>query len=256
MRVFIAALLLLPAAALASSQLDGTWKSNVNSMKVTGKPDVYLLADGEYTCSSCDPELKVKADGAEHQVTGHSYYDTAMVKITSPTSDEGVLKQGGKEAIRFTDTVSADGTTLTSKFTNHIGDKVVTGELVEKRLASGPPGSHPVSGSWQQQQFKGNDALRTVEYQMTTDHFVMRWNGTGYDAKFDGKEYPIKGDPGHTVVTVKRIDPNTVEEIDHRQGKVVDEIRLAAAKDGKTIEVTDKDLAHGQTTTYTLEKQQ
>ncbi|TLY70078.1 MAG: hypothetical protein E6K45_00560 [Gammaproteobacteria bacterium] len=84
----------------------------------------------------------------------------------------------------------------------------------------------------------------------------MRWNGTGYDAKFDGKEYPIKGDPGHTVVTVKRIDPNTVEEIDHRQGKVVDEIRLAAAKDGKTIDVTDKDLAHGQTTTYTLEKQQ
>src|SRR5205814_9221559 len=114
MRIFIAALLLLPAAALASSQLDGTWKSNVNSVKVTGKPDMYLLADGEYTCSSCDPELKVKADGAEHQVTGHSYYDTAMVKITSPTSDEGVLKQGGKEAMRFTDTVSADGTTPTS----------------------------------------------------------------------------------------------------------------------------------------------
>src|SRR5205085_2745552 len=126
MRVFIAALLLLPAAALASSQLDGTWKSNVNSMKVTGKPDVYLLADGEYTCSSCDPELKVKADGAEHQVTGHSYYDTAMVKITRQTSEEGVLKTSGKGAIRFTNTGSDDGTTLTTKFTNQIGDKVVT----------------------------------------------------------------------------------------------------------------------------------
>jgi hypothetical protein len=36
---------------------------------------------------------------------------------------------------------------------------------------------------------------------------------------------------------------------------VVDEIHLAAAQDGKTIAVTDKDVAHGQTTTYTLDKQ-
>ena len=63
------------------------------------------------------------------------------------------------------------------------------------------------------------------------------------------------GDPGRTVVTVKRIDDNTVEETDHRQGKVVDEIRLAVAKDGRTVQVTDKDVAHGQMTTYTLEKQ-
>jgi hypothetical protein len=44
-------------------------------------------------------------------------------------------------------------------------------------------------------------------------------------------------------------------ETDSRAGKVTDEVRLAAAKDGKTITVTDKDLIHGQTTTMTLEKQ-
>ena len=49
MRILIPALLLVPAAALASSAFDGTWKSNVDSVKVTGKPDVYLLAGGEYT---------------------------------------------------------------------------------------------------------------------------------------------------------------------------------------------------------------
>jgi len=37
-------------------------------------------------------------------------------------------------------------------------------------------------------------------------------------------------------------------------GKVTDEIRIAAAKDGKTVDVTDKDMRRGQTTTYTLEK--
>jgi hypothetical protein len=255
MRIVIPALALVPAAALASSAFDGTWKTNLDSMKVTGKPDVYLLANGEYICSSCSPELKVKADGVEHQVTGHAYYDTAMVKVTGPNSDEVVLKQGGKEIARFSDTISADGATLTTRFTNHAGEQVVNGEVIEKRIASGPPGSHAVSGSWQQQQLKGNETMRTVQYEMKPDHFVMHWNGQSYDAKFDGKEYPVVGDPGHTVVTLKRLDANTVEETDHRQGKVVDEIRLAAAKDGKTIAVTDKDVAHGQTTTYTLEKQ-
>ncbi len=90
---------------------------------------------------------------------------------------------------------------------------------------------------------------------MTADGFSMHWNGQSYSAKFDGKEYPVENDPGHTVVTLKRIDENTVEEIDHRMGKVTDEIRLAAAKDGKTINVTDKDPQHGQTTSFTLEKQ-
>jgi hypothetical protein len=256
MRTVVAALLLVPAAALASSAFDGTWKTNLDSLKVTGKPDVYLLANGEYTCSSCYPELKVKADGAEHPVTGHAYYDTAMVKVISPTSDEIVLKQGGKEFARINETVSADGTTLTGKFTNHVGAKVITGEVIEKRIAAGPPGSHAISGSWQQQHLTGNEVMRTVQYEMTPEHFTMHWNGQSYEAKFDGKEYPVEGDPGHTVVTLKKLDANTVLETDHRQGKVVDEIRLAVATDGKTVQVTDKDVAHGQTTTYTLDKQQ
>jgi len=77
-----------------------------------------------------------------------------------------------------------------------------------------------------------------------------------YNAKFDGSEYPVHGDPGKTMVTVKRVDDHTVEETDHRQGKVTDKIRLAAASDDKTIEVTDNDVIHQQVTNYTLQKQQ
>ena len=39
-------------------------------------------------------------------------------------------------------------------------------------------------------------------------------------------------------------------------GKVTDEIHLAAAKDGQSIEVTDNDVLHHQITTFTLDKQQ
>jgi hypothetical protein len=246
--------LLLPAAALARTGFDGTWTTNMNSLKTTGKPLVLLLTGGEYTCSSCNPPYTVKADGAEHQVTGQAYFDAARVKVTGPTSAEIVLNRGSKELVRFRDTVSADGATLTSKVTNHVGAQTVTDELTARRVAAAPSDSHPLSGSWVEQQHVAGD-LRPVQYRMTADGFQMRWNGQSYDAKFDGKEYPVAGDPGKTTVSLKKIDDATVLEIDHRQGKVVDEIRLAIARDGNTITVIDKDTAHGQTVTYTLERQ-
>src|ERR1700691_4834513 len=196
--------LLLPAAALAGTGFDGTWKTNMESLKTTGKPLVLLLAGGECACSSCNPPYTVKADGAEHKVTGQV--------------------------------------------------QTVSDELTAKRVAAAPADSHPLSGSWVEQQHVGGD-LRQVRYRMTAEGFQMRWNGQSYDAKFDGREYPVAGDPGKTTVSLKKIDDATVEETDHRQGKVVDQIRLALAKDGNTITVIDKDIAHGQTVTYTLEKQ-
>src|SRR6202167_6099517 len=246
--------LLLPAAAIAGTGFDGTWKTNMDSLKATGKPIVLVLTRGEYTCSSCNPPYTVKADGAEHRVSGQAYFDTAKVKVTGPSSAEIVLKHGSKELVRFSDMVSADGTILTSKVTNHVGVQTVTDELTARRVAAAPADSHPLSGSWLEQQHMAGD-LRPVQYRMTANGFQMRWNGQSYDAKFDGREYPVAGDPGKTTVSLKKIDDATVEETDHRQGKVVDQIRLALAKEGNTITVIDKDIAHGQTITYTLEKQ-
>ena len=246
--------LLLPTAALAGTGFDGTWKTNMDSLKATGKPIVLVLTRGEYTCSSCNPPYTVKADGAEHRVSGQAYFDTVKVKVTGPSSAEIVLKQGSKEFVRFSDTVSADGTTLTSKVTNHVGEKTVTDNLIAKRVSAGPENSHPLSGSWQEQRHVGGN-LRTVQYQMTAEGFQMRWNGESYDANFDGRQYPVGGDPGGTTVSLKKIDAATVEETDYRQGEVVDKVRLALAKDGNTIAVIDEDIAHGQTITYTLAKQ-
>jgi hypothetical protein len=256
MRISVIALLLAPAVAFSASTLDGTWKTRLNSFEVKGKPDSFLLADGMYTCSSCNPELKVKADGMDHAVTGHPYYDTANVKVVNPTTIELTMHRAGKLTSKETDTVSADGKMYTGTFTNYDGTKEVTGSFTEKRVSAGPAGSHAISGGWMADQLTaGNDALRTVDYKMTGDGFKMDANGFSYDAKFDGKEYPVAGDPGHTTVTLKRISDNAVEETDHRQGKVTDVIHIATAADGKSIKVEDKDMAHDQTVTYTLDKQ-
>jgi hypothetical protein len=256
MRIVISALLLVPAVALASSAFDGTWKTRTDTLKVTGKPDMFAVADGTYTCSSCNPAVKIQADGADHNVTGHDTYDSRAVKVVDPKTVEVTSKLAGKVVFTNTMTVSADGSALSGKFTDYTGTKPATGSYTEKRVGAAPAGAHAASGSWQQDKMgDANDALAIVTYEMTPDHFVMHWNGQSYDAKFDGKEYPITGDPAHTVVSLKRIDANTVLETDHRNGKVTDEIRIAASKDGKTVDITDKDPVRGQTTTYTLEKQ-
>src|SRR4029077_10066831 len=66
-RFVMSALLLAPAAAIAASAFDGTWKARMDSVKVTGKPDVFLIAAGPYSCASCDPPVdKLPADGAWH----------------------------------------------------------------------------------------------------------------------------------------------------------------------------------------------
>jgi len=257
MRIPLTALLLAPAVVFAgSSTFDGTWKAKPDSMQTTGKPNVTQLVNGEYTCASCDPPYTVKADGEFHETKGNPYHDSVAVKVLSPMSVEIMNRLAGKVTYEETDEVAADGASIRGKFTDHTGTKAATGSFTSKRVAAGPPGSHAISGSWQQDALTGgNEALLTVTYAMTADGFSMHWNGQSYDAKFDGKEYPITGDPSHTTVTLKRIDAHTVLETDHRLGKATDEVRLAVAADGKTISGEDKDLAHGQTTTYTLERQ-
>lgn len=256
MRALIAAMLALPAAALASG-FDGTWKTRLDSFKITGKADQFQVLDGTYTCSSCVPEVKVKADGSDQKVEGHDYYDTVAVTVMSPSSLHIVEKQAGKLATSTSYEVSTDGNKLTVRFQDHTGGQVASGSFTEIRRAAAAPGAHRASGAWQPDQVHDiNEAARTYAYQMTNDQFSMHWNGLSYNAKFDGKQYPVQGDPGKTMVTVKRLNDHTVEEIDHRQGKVTDEIRLAAAADGKTIEVTDNDVIHHQIATFTLDKQE
>jgi hypothetical protein len=256
MKILVTAALLLPAVAFAGSSFDGTWKARLDSVKMTGKPDVWQIADGDYSCSSCVPAVKVKADGAMHKVAGHPYYDELAVRVISPTSVEISQKQAGKVMGSVTYMLSTDGNTLTGKFTDHSGAKTVTGSFTETRVAAASAGSHATSGSWQQSAMGDiSDAGRTVAYEASGDHFRMHANGQSYDARFDGKEYPIVGDPGHTRVTLKKLDDNTVEETDHRLGKVTDEIRLATSADGKSMTITDKDVLHEQTSSVTFDKQ-
>jgi hypothetical protein len=56
-----------------------------------------------------------------------------------------------------------------------------------------------------------------------------------YSAKFDGKDYPATGiEGGADSVSVRRIDANTIETMQKKDGKIVMLILSKVSKDGKT----------------------
>ena len=135
MRTTTLALVMVPAVAFAASPFDGTWKTLPESMKVTGKAYQLQVLDGVYTCAHCVPEVKVKADGKDHPVTRHDYYDTVAVVVVSPSAIRVVQKFKGKRTGSVELTASIDGKTLTGKFQDFTGTQVATGSFTETRRA-------------------------------------------------------------------------------------------------------------------------
>jgi hypothetical protein len=55
-----------------------------------------------------------------------------------------------------------------------------------------------------------------------------------YTATYDGRDVPVKGDPGRDTTAMKRIDDLTYEQTNKKDGKVTTVSRYVYAKDGKS----------------------
>ena len=96
----------------------------------------------------------------------------------------------------------------------------------------------------------------TITFSATDDGLNMGDQlGESYTAKFDGKDYPYKGDPGITSVALKKIDTNTIEETDKRESKVIYITRMTVSADGRTIAVEVHDLLYGRNGKFEWTKQ-
>ena len=58
-----------------------------------------------------------------------------------------------------------------------------------------------------------------------------------YEAKFDGKDYPVTGDAGTDSIAFQRIDANTLKATGKKGGNVVVEFTAVVSADGKTTTV-------------------
>jgi len=246
----------LPALAAAASPLDGTWVWDASSAKLPDRPDVYLVDKGHYDCSSCVPPVSAAADGKDHPVTGHPYTDSIAVTIVNPHTLKSTYKMGGKVTGLDTLTVSDDGKSLLETYEDHTESAPSTFVTRFERVAPAAAGAHALSGSWKATKMESvSDNGSTFMLTMTKDGMTSKdMNGVGFDARFDGKDYPMMGDMAHTMVSVKRLGDNGFEETDKRDGKIDSVFRMTVSADGKTAQYTVEDRRHGTTTSGTMHK--
>jgi hypothetical protein len=249
---------LFPFTMFGQSNFDGTWKIDLTSAQFPKKPDVFLLQNGTYDCKSCVPPISVKADGQDHPVTGHPYYDTVSVKVIDNNTIEETDKRAGKTVAVTKLTVSADGKTLHFDFTDSSNTNAdpVKGQGISTRVEAGPAGSHAISGSWRITTIQ-NLSSNAVTFTLKVDGDTLNMTnptGQSYAAKLDGTDAPYSGDPGITTVSVKRIDKNTIEETDKRDGKPITVARMTVSPDGKTMTFVVHDLLQGTTSRFSATK--
>lgn len=250
-----AVFLLIPGMTLAAGAFDGTWKVSLNHIQLSKKPLVFSLSQGNFTCASCVPAFTVKADGSDQKVAGHDF-DTVAVTVSGPSTVLVAYKLKGKPLSSVKDTVSSDGNLAKEEGTYFTGAQPVVVKSELKRTAPAAPGAHAFSGSWVQSKVDSvsdSGAIETLG--MTDDGFTMNSNGQSYNAKFDGKKYPLVGDPTNTMVSLKKISPSEVVESDYEHGKLVETVHMTVAADGKTVNIVDAHLNEGRTLRYHLDKQ-
>jgi len=87
----------------------------------------------------------------------------------------------------------------------------------------------------------------TITYEETVDG-IKRTGGSvdaggkttpfEYNAKYDGKDYPVTGQDLYDTITIKRIDDQTAESTLKKSGKAVSNARRVISKDGKVMTLT------------------
>ena len=249
---------LIPAQGLAQSAFDGKWKIDNNQTESTVHYD-YVLQDGTFHCTTCDPPIIVEADGQDHRVAGDPCVDTVSVRVVDERTTEETDKKNGRTVGTLRMKVSDDGTTAAEDWTESCNAKgdILSGTDTLVRVAPGPSGSHAISGSWKiSKRVSRSENTLVITLKLTTNTFSFSDpTDQSYVAKLDGSETPFKGDLEGTVVSVKRFNESTIEQTDKRAGKVVEVTRFVISADGKTLTIFEEDKTKGTVRRFVGHKQ-
>ena len=244
------------AQPAAAEGIEGNWKSDLASAQIEDEPNVYLIKDGKYVCSTCSPPLTAIADGKFHPVADRPYYDSLAITITDERSVKFERKKGDRDIGTNSWTLSADGNTLNNDFVDKSAATPVTGKGSSTRVGPAPAGAHATSGTWKANPASSvSDEGLTFSYDIEGDTVRNRaGDGTSYEAKVGGPDVPIQGDDSKLLVAVTRPSDNSLVETYKRDGKIVGISTVTLGADGKLSGVYENKV-QGSTTRYTASKQ-
>ena len=112
--------------------------------------------------------------------------------------------------------------------------------------------SNPYMGTWKLNEAKskfppGASKNHTVVYEAMGDNVKVTVDGTNGEGKpthnewtgmFDGKDYPLTGDPTADTRSYKKVDDRTMELTNKKDGKVIVSGRIVVSADGKSRTVS------------------
>jgi hypothetical protein len=110
----------------------------------------------------------------------------------------------------------------------------------------------PLMGTWKLNEAKsklapGAPKNNMVTYETTGDNIKCTVDGVDaqgkptrieWTGKFDGKDYPLTGDPNGDMRSYKTIDARTTEGVTTKGGKAAVKSRIVVSADGKSRTVT------------------
>jgi hypothetical protein len=127
-------------------------------------------------------------------------------------------------------------------------------------------GDDPLMGTWKLNESKskipaGTPKNNTVVYAQSGNEVTITVDGEDgsgkpmhheWTGKFDGKDYPAKGDVNQDMRAYKKVNANTVTYTVKRDGKIVGHGKVVVAEDGKSRKTSQTmTLANGKTVTQT-----
>ena len=118
---------------------------------------------------------------------------------------------------------------LVSSITAHAADNLVGTwklNLAKSTYSPGPP-PRSIVATFESVKDGIKETHDRVESDGTKIHFE-------WIAFYDGKDYPVKGDPSRDSGSIRKIDDYTVEITNRKAGKVMTTARITIARDGKS----------------------
>ena len=124
----------------------------------------------------------------------------------------------------------------------------------------------PFSGTWKTKPSQGDSTNRTAKVEADEHNFKVNQQNVDekgqsssltFQAKFDGKEYPVSGDPDYDSASILRISERELKVTWKKAGKRVGESDIRVSSDGKTISLIYTNFSEStpQQHTFLWEKQ-
>jgi hypothetical protein len=217
----------------------GSWTltSAQSSLNPANTLSITALHDTVHVVMSGDTHLDftAKSDGHDTPVTGNPAFDQVDLRRIDKRQSELTEKKNGSIVATIRDRLSNDGheLTITTATVGHPDQVTVW------TRSGGPAVAHdPLAGEWTEDLSKTR--LRQgliLKIEPDTNGGVHFSGDYSYTARFDGKQYDLRNSR-NDAVTLKLIDPHTVDAILWRGNQVAQKDSWVVSADGQQMTLT------------------